>query len=161
MKIALSAVVLLVACSVSATGENKNYSGSYSQTGPKPQRPVLLQVKQDETAIELRRESDGKTVVTHVPLNGYPVECTTPGGVSGKCRAEFAGSDLIIESNVFTQVGTKTQIVRMHSKQTWHLSPDGKTLIIKNQVDSPQISPEILQSVAPDNPWTEIYQRVQ
>ena len=150
---------LLLCCSSVFAADTPNFSGTYNQQKPKPPKPRSLRVVQSPTELEVTSESAGKTIVTRVPLNGSAVECTTPGGTAGKCRAQLDGGQLILESNVFMQTKPNGPVARMHLKQEWQLSPDTKILTIKNQVDSPQISPEILNLIAPNNPWTETYER--
>ena len=137
-----------------------NYSGTYNLRKPKSSKSLSLSVVQTEYLIEVNRESDGKSIKTRVPLDGSAVECTTFGGTPGKCRAQLDGAGLMLESNVFTRPDPKSPIVRMHATEKWQLSPDGKSLTITYQVDSPQISPEILRVVAPENPWKETFERV-
>jgi hypothetical protein len=153
-------VALVYSCAVLAA-DQPNFSGTYNQQKPKPPKPHTLRVSQSQIAIEVTSENAGKTAVTRVPLDGSAVECTTPSGAAGKCRAQIDGSQLTIESNVFTRTEPNGPLARMHLRQDWQLSADGKTLTIRNQIDSPQISPEVLSIIAPNNPWTETYERVK
>ncbi len=108
-------LAVTLACSCAVLGADiPIFSGTYNQQKPKPPKPHTLRVSQSQTAVEVTSENAGKTAVTRVSLNGSPVECTTPSGTAGKCRAQIDGSQLTIESNVFTRTEPNGPVARMH-----------------------------------------------
>ncbi len=84
----------------------------------------------------------------------------SPGGVSGKCKAQVKGKYLILESVVVAQPQPRTA-VRMHTKERWRLSTDANTLTIKSDSDFPDFSPNISAAVAESTSGTTIYTRIE
>jgi len=117
-----------------------------------------LEVIQNNDYVEIRRMELGKKTTSRCPLNGSEGEYTSPGGISGKCKAQRKGKYLIVESVVATRPQA-TAAVRMHTKQRWQLSTDGKTLTIKSDVDFPDFPADISAAVSGDTSRVMKYTR--
>ena len=94
------------------------------------------------------------------PLNGSEADYVSPGGVPGKCKARFKGSQLILESMVVARPQPNVP-VRLHTKERWELSKDSKILTIQTDVDFPDM-PAAISSVATENsPRKQKYVRIE
>ena len=75
-----------------------------------------------------------------------------------ECKAQLKAKYLILESVVVTR-RQATATVRMHTKERWQLSADGKNLTIKSDVDFPDFPSDISAAVAGDTSGTRKYTR--
>lgn len=141
-----------------------NYSGRYIAERPKKASggpaESTLEVVQNESAIEITMVESGKKTTSRCPLNGSDGDYTSPGAISGKCKAQLNGKSLIIESFVVTRP-QPTANVRMHTKERWQLSKDGKSLTIKLDVDFPDFPADISAAVAGSTSTTRKYTRME
>jgi hypothetical protein len=108
-----------------------------------------------EDAAEITRTGSGKKTLSRCPTNGSEGNYTSPGGISGHCKAQIRGKYLIVESMVVTRLPQATTPVRMHTKEKWQLSADAKTLTIKSEVDFPDFPSDISAAVASTTSGTE------
>ena len=149
--VTMMAGVGMIIAGIPRTGhaaDKVNYSGKYSSERPKnTSTDSKLEVVQNEDSIEITRVELGKRTTSRCPFNGSEGDYTSPTGVSGKCKAQLKGKKLIIDSVVAARP-QPTGTVRMHTKEQWQLSTDGKTLTIKLDVDFPDFPAVISASVA-------------
>jgi len=167
MKHVLSFVALIVVMVAGMLGaavaaENANYSGKYLAQPPK-KAPAgatdsALEVVQNPEAIEITLVKSGKRTTSRCPLNGSQGDYTSPGGVSGKCRAQLNEKNLVVESVIVTHPQPNAN-VRMHTRERWQLSKDGKTLTIKADVDFPDFPTGVSAAVSADTSTTTKYTR--
>jgi hypothetical protein len=154
--------VVIAWATIGLAADKVNYSGKYSADRPTAKPGVetnsTLEVVQNEDGIEVTKVELGKRTTSHCPLDGSEGEYTSPGGASGKCKAQFKAKYLILESVVVTRPQPATA-VRMHTKERWQLSPDGKSLTIKSDVDFPDFHSDISAAVAGDTSGTRKYTR--
>jgi len=138
-----------------------NYSGKYSAEQPKNgarrSSDSTLEVVQNEDSVEVTKVEQGKRTTYRCPFNGSDGEYASPTGVPGRCKAQLKGKSLNLEIVVVARP-QPTATVHIHTNERWQLSPDGKTLTIKEHVDFPDVSPEISDAVAP-NTVTTTYTR--
>jgi hypothetical protein len=129
-----------------------SYAGKYSAEGLKTTSGggtgSTLEAVQNEDSIEVTRVELGKRTTNRCPFNGAEGDYTSPGGVSGRCKAQLKAKHLILESVVVTRPQTTGPPVRMHTKERWQLSADAKTLTIKSDVDFPDFPSEISAAVS-------------
>jgi hypothetical protein len=148
--------------SIIVAAERPSFSGSYTlksgRGDSKSSKGTVwtLSVIQTDVAIEVTRVMDGQKNVNRYSLDGTEAAYTSPGGVPGKCKGEFKGKNLILESVVPTHPLPNGPAVDVHTRERWELSSDSKKLTIRNDVDVPQIP---LNGYRVIEPWTEIYIR--
>jgi hypothetical protein len=158
-------VCLVVASSSLGLAADKlNYSGKYScqehkATSGGQKSDSTLDVVQNDDRIEITRVEQSKRTTSRCPLNGSEGDYTSPGGVSGKCKAQLKGRYLMLESVVVTRPQPTAPPVRMHTKERWQLSADSKTLIIKSDTDFPDFPADI--SAAVEASRTQKYSRIE
>lgn len=157
-------VAVLLGLAGGAVAADTDYSGKYvaeqskkAQNGP---AESTLQVLQKENAIEVTLIQSAKRTMSRCPLDGSEGGYTSPGGVLGKCKAQLKGKTLIIESVVITHP-QPTANVRVHTKEHWQLSRDGKTLTVRSDVDFPDFPPGISAAVSGDTSGTSRWTRVE
>jgi hypothetical protein len=156
----IAALVLLTPSLGAADGQN--FSGSYTLTGAKGDFDFgkdtvwTLSVVQTAAAIEVTRVMDGRASMNRFPLDGTESGYTSPTGVQGKCKGQLKGKNLILESVVVTYPARNRPGFDTRTRERWELSPNSKTLTIRNDVDYPGSS---LEGLHVTQPWTEIYTR--
>ena len=151
---------LVGACTLGFAVEGTNFTGSYSgqqSKGAVHQAVTGIRVTQDANGIEIVRDEGEKTVTNHFFLDGREGDYVSPGGVSGKGKAEFKGKDLLVESIAVSSPQQNGSVVRLRTKERWHLSSDAKRLTIRFNVDFPDF--EQLTHGVTDQSWTETYTR--
>jgi hypothetical protein len=120
------------------------YSGTYSSARPgkAPKgSDVILEVVQNEDSIEVTRVKLGKRTTSRCPFDGAEGDYMSPGGSPGKCKAQLKEKYLVLEAIVVTSLQPTDPPVRMHTKERWQLSPDGKSLFIESASDFPDMGP--------------------
>jgi hypothetical protein len=144
--------------------DNASYSGKYSAQRPKNapsgSAEAVLEVVQTDDGVEITRVESGKRTTSRCPFNGSEGDYTSPGGITGKCKAQLKGKNLIIESVLLAHPQPTTS-VRMHTKERWQLASDAKTLTIKADEDFPDFPPAISAAVANDTSATTKYTRIE
>ena len=151
---------LIGTCTLGFAVEQTNFTGHYSgqqSTGADHQAFTSIHVTQDANSIEIVRDERGKTATNHFFLDGREGDYGSPGGISGKGKAEFKGKDLLVESIAVSRPQRDGSVVRLRTKERWHLSPDGKRLTIRFNVNFPDL--EQLTHGVTDQSWTETYTR--
>jgi len=160
----LLAMTLLTSAEPTLAADSTDYSGKYVAEQPKKAQngsaESTLEVVQNEKAIVVTLVHYGKRTTNHCPFDGSDGDYTSPGGVPGKCKALLKGKNLIIESIVLTHPQPTTN-VRVHTKERWLLSKDGKTLTIKSDVDFPDFPSDVSAAVSGDTSMTSKYTRVE
>ena len=160
--VALMVVVIL--CVPALAAESNGYTGKYiaerPNKAPSGSLDSTLEVVQNENAIEVTLLQSGKTTVSRCPFDGSDGDYESPSGISGKCKARWKEKNLIIESIIVTHP-QPTASVRVHTKERWQLSKDGKTLTIKSDVDFPDFPAEVSGAVSGDTGGTTRYMRVE
>jgi hypothetical protein len=145
--------------------DKANYTGTFSLQGGKTasagETDPTLEVVQTQDSIDVTREEQGRKTASRCPLNGSDGDYTSPGGVSGKCKAELKGKYLILGSVIVTRPQPSAPPVRMHTKERWQLSPDSKTLTIRSDVDFPDFPAGVSAAIAADTSRTQKYIRTQ
>jgi hypothetical protein len=145
--------------SASLAVDKLDYSGSYTLTGAKGSFKYdkatvwTLKVVQSAAAIEVTRVMDGKLHFNKFPLDGTEGVYNSSGGIPGKCKAQFKGKSLFLDSFVTTRPQPNGPAVQLHTRERWELSADSKILTIRSDVDFPGMP------VNPVDPWSEIYTR--
>jgi hypothetical protein len=137
-----------------------DYSGKYSAERIKTasgETDSTLEVVQHEDSIEVTRVELSKRTTSHCPFNGSEGDYTSPGGVSGRCKAQLKDKYLVLESVVVTRPQPTASPVRVHTKERWQLSGDSKTLTIKSDTDFPDFPADI--SAAVNASGTQKYNR--
>ncbi|HEV2469153.1 MAG TPA: hypothetical protein VGS78_08160 [Candidatus Sulfotelmatobacter sp.] len=166
-RVRLAAALLAITFSVSVkqtvAADTTDFSGKYvinqTKKAQNGSAQSTLQVLQNENAIEVTLAQSGKSTTSHCPFGGSEGDYTSPGGVLGKCKAEVKGKTLILDSVVVTHPRQNSN-VRVHAKERWQLSRDGKTLTIKTDIDFPDFPFGISAAVSGDTPTTTKYTRV-
>jgi hypothetical protein len=160
----LVAITLSTSAYPALAADTTNYTGKYVAERPKKAQngyaESALQVVQNDNAIEITLVQSGKRTTSRCPFNGSEGDYTSPGGISGKCKAQLKEKNLIIESVAVTCPQPTTN-VRVHTKERWQLSKDGKTLTIKADVDFPDFPSGVSAAVSGDTSTTTKYTRVQ
>ena len=99
--------VVIAPATIGLAADKVNYSGKYSADPSTVKSGVetdsTLEVFQNEDGIVVTRLELGQRTTSHCPLNGSEGDYTSPGGVSGKCKAQIKAKNLILESVVVTQ----------------------------------------------------------
>ena len=161
--VAVAAIVLGISPRIAIAGEMPNYSGKYLQEQSKKEASTLpdsiLEVTQTEDAVVITQEIYGKKVTAHCPFNGSDGDYTSPGGILGKCKARLDQKSLTVESFLIAHTPSK-ETVRMHSKERWQLSKDGKTLTIRTDTDFPDFPGGVTSAVGDLTSSTRKYARV-
>jgi hypothetical protein len=103
----------------------------------------------------------GKRTTSRCPFNGSDGDYTSPGGGSGRCKAQLKAKQLILESVVAARPQPTTPAVHMHTKERWQLSTDAKTLIIKSDVDFLDFPSDLSAALAGTTSRTTKYTRTQ
>lgn len=149
---------LLAADSISFSGK---YSAERSKGASGASTDSTLEVTQSEDKIEITRVEQGKSTTSNCPFNGTAGTYATPGGISGTCKAQLKGKNLIIESVVVTHPQAAAGPVRVRTKERWQLSADLKALTIKSDVDFPDFPSDISAAVAGSTSATAHYTRAE
>jgi hypothetical protein len=139
-----------------------DFSGDYSNQHKKGDKAVTasLHVVQTESAVEVTRIYGDKSVTNRFPLDGSEGDYTTETGVHGKCKAQLKNDILVLESLVASRPSANAPSLRFDTIEEWRLSADTKTLTIKTQLKSPDMSADVMVAAFPDNPRTEKYERL-
>jgi len=139
-----------------------DFSGDYAAQQKKSDTAITasLRVVQTESAVEVTRIHGDKSIVNRFPLDGSEGEYTTETGVHGKCRAQLKNDILVMESLVASRPSTNAPSLRFDTIEEWRLSADTKTLTIKTEIKSPDMSADVMTAAFPNNPRTEKYQRL-
>ena len=157
-------MILCVPANILLAADSAGYTGKYIAERPKkaPSGSLdsTLEVVQNENAIEVTLLQSGKITVSRCPFDGSDGDYKSPSGISGKCKARWKEKNLIIESIIVTHP-QPTASVRVHTKERWQLSKDGKTLTIKSDVDFPDFPAEVSGAVSGDTGGTTRYMRVE
>jgi len=144
-------------------GDKANYSGKYSMQGGKATRGnasvPTLEVIQNRESIEITRVEDGNRTSNKYPLDGSEGDYKSPGGVSGKCKAQLKSKYLVLESVVVSRPDGSDPPVRVHTKEQWQLSADFNTLTVKSDVDFPDFPGELPRVVGAYGSGTQKYIR--
>ena len=160
----MAAVVIAWPAKAALAADGTNFSGKYKAELPKNtsgrSAESTLEVVQNEDAIEITIVESGKKTTSRCPFNGSEGDYTSPGGILGKCKAQLKGKNLIIESIIVTRPQPAAN-VRMHAKERWQLSKDGKTLTIKLDVDFPDFPADVSAAVAGETSTTRKYTRTE
>lgn len=160
----MAAVVIAWPAKAAFAADGTNFSGKYtaelSKNTSGRSAESTLEVVQNEDAIEITIVESGKKTTSRCPFNGSEGDYTSPGGISGKCKAQLKGKNLIIKSIIVTR-SQPTANVRMHTKERWQLSKDGKTLTIKLDVDFPDFPADVSAAVAGETSTTRKYTRTE
>lgn len=150
--VAVAAIVLEISSRIAIAGEMPNYSGKYLQERPKKASSLpdsTLEVAQTEDAVVITQEVYGRKVIGRCPFNGSEGDYTSPGGILGKCKARLDMKSLTVESFLIAHTPSK-ETVRMHSKERWQLSKDGKTLTIRTDTDFPDFPGGVTSALGDD-----------
>ena len=142
-----------------------NYAGKYSlqerKTASGTQVDSTIEVVQSEDRVEVTRVEQGKKTTNVYPSNGSEGSYASPRGVPGKCKAEFKGKYLVLESTVVVRPQASAPPVRIHTKERWQLSPDSKILTVKFELDFPDAPREVSVVLGDYGSGTEKYARVE
>jgi hypothetical protein len=159
------ATLLLLSATI-ATAQSHDFTGSYTLTkikggvfglGPKKGTVWSLEVVQTATAIEVTKVRNGQRFVNAFSLDGTEGICNDPGGNTVKCKGQFKGKYLYLDSLVIVQPkGGPT--IQTHTIERWELSADLRTLTIQNDVETTDSGNK---EIIPNNiqPWAEVYTR--
>jgi hypothetical protein len=139
-----------------------DFSGNYAVQQKKSEKAVTasLRVVQTESAVEVTRIYGDKSVTNKFPLDDSEGDYTTETGVHGKCKAQLKSDILVLESLVASRPSANAPSIRFDTTEEWRLSADGKTLTIKTEIKSPDMSADIMTAAISDNPRKEKYQRL-
>lgn len=163
----VACIGLVVAWSANAglAADKVNYSGKYSLQEGKAtsgsETHSILSVVQNEDSIEITRVEQGRRTTNLYPLNGSDGDYTSPGGVSGRCKAQLKGKNLVVESVVTARPQPNAPPMRIHTKERWQLSADSKTLTIKSDVDFPDAPGDVSAVVGASLSGTQKYTRTE
>ena len=157
----LFAFVILLAPIVWAAN-NADFSGIYAAQQKKGDKAIKasLRVIQTDSTVKVTRIYGDKSVTNSFPLDGNDGDYTTETGVRGKCRAQLKGDTLVLESFVASPPKANTPSLRFETIEEWRLSADTKTLTVKTEIKSPDMSADVMAAAFPNNPQKEKYQRV-
>jgi hypothetical protein len=163
--VACAGLVIAWSAKTGLAADKVNYSGKYSaerlKTTSGGETDSTLEVVQNEDSIEVTRAELGKRTTSRCPFNGSEGDYTSPGGVSGKCKAQLKAKYLILESVVVARPQPTAPPVHMHTKERWQLSADAKTLTIRSDVDFPDFPSDISAAVAGTTSGTTKYTRTE
>lgn len=151
-------------CLVSAAwaATTPDFSGDYATQQKKSDKAITasLHVVQTDSAIEVTRIYGDKSVTNRFPLDGSDGDYTTETGVRGKCRAQLKNDTLELESLVAEHPKVNAPTIRFDTIEKWRLSADTKTLTIKTEIKSPDVSADVMAAAFPNNSQTTKYQRL-
>lgn len=137
--VACFSLVLAWLVDIGLATDRINYSGRYFLQADKSSSgsngESTLDVVQKADVIEITRVENGRTTSSRCPLDGTEGEYTTRGGLSGRCKAQLKGDDLLLE---WTAVTPPPDSAHVHTKELWHLSVDSKILTIRSDVYFPK-----------------------
>jgi hypothetical protein len=161
MKFLLGSLLCASLClaGIILASDRRDFSGTYTLMTSSDSKRIekdavhTLSVAQTETSIRITESISGKQTVSTYSLNGQEGAYISPGGAKGTCKGQFKRNHLVLESVVTTRPETNGPVIQIHTKQRWELSPDGRKLIIRFDVDSPQSAINAIE------PWTDIYTR--
>ena len=160
----LKKVFVFVICFAAAgSAETKpDFSGNYAAHQKKSDKPptASLRVVQTESAVEVTRIDGDKPLMNRFPLDGSEGDYTSQTGVRGKCKAHLKNDTLVLESLVASPPHANARSLRFDTIEEWRLSADSKTLKIKTEIKSPDMSADVMTAAFPNNPSTENYQRL-
>jgi hypothetical protein len=97
-----------------------DFSGKYSvesKGAAGPDGNATLEVVQSQNAIVITRVEAGRTTSSRCPFDGSKGDYTSPGGVPGKCKAQFKGKNLLIESIAVAHPSPTVTPVRLRIKE--------------------------------------------
>jgi hypothetical protein len=153
-------VICLAAAGSAAT--KPDFSGNYAAHQKKSDKPptASLRVVQTESAVEVTRIYGDKSLMNRFPLDGSEGDYTTETGVRGKCKAHLKNDTLVLESLVASPPPANAPSLRFDTIEEWRLSADARTLTIKTEIKSPDMSAEVMAAAFPNNPSTDKYQRL-
>ena len=140
-RVAYIGLALALFVNLGKAAQKQNYSGEYLLELPKAQRgsPATqrLVVQQSDNAVEVIIIDGDKKISNRYSLNGSEGPYSGPGGVTGRCKGEIKGGNLVLESVVVTKSQPFTPSVSIHTKEQWHLSSDLKILTVKSESSFP------------------------
>jgi hypothetical protein len=153
-------ILLFSVCAFAA--DAPNFTGKYApQAKNASATDAVLEVVQNTESVEVTRTHDGKRFTNHYPLDGGDADYTSSGGISGKCKAQLKGKQLILESVVMTRPQAQGPAMRVHERERWQLSGDSKTLTIQTDVDFPDVRADVSAVVGGSVAGKEKYLRVE
>jgi hypothetical protein len=119
-----------------------DFSGNYVfQTGKsKLDTDFTLGVVQNDNAVQVTEIAKGKKTINTFPLDGSTGDYTSPGGVTGKCKGQVKGKELVLENFIVSKPSSESPAVHMHIIERWKLSSDKKTLTIHRDEQFPDFS---------------------
>lgn len=158
MRLPILAILTVIALCGADTAD---FTGSYTRTSHKGGSIMKigtsteLQVIQTAVAIEVTRVIDGSPNTYKVKLDGSQTPLDIAGVSKASCAARVKGKTLIVDIYATTAFQPNSPPIQLHAREKWTLSPDGKTLTVHGEADSPNVPPsmQIIQ------PWTEVYAR--
>ena len=148
--------VFLVSVSLLQIADKVDFSGSYTLTDAKgnfrykKDTNWTLKVVQSASAIEVTKTMGGRPESHRYPLDGTEGDFVNQFGGQGKCKGQFQGKVLHLESVVAPPNRPDTKV---YKTEHWELSPDGKKLTIHMEGGFNDASPSEKQV------WSEIYTR--
>ena len=157
----LPILAVLAAIALYAGGDTADFTGSYTRTSHKGGSIMKvgtsteLQVVQSAVAIEVTRVIDGSANTYKVKLDGSETPLEMAGVQKASCAARVKGKTLTVDIHATMAVQPKSPPMELHAREKWTLSPDGKTLTVHGEANSPSVPP----SVQIIQPWTEVYAR--
>jgi hypothetical protein len=163
MVVGLACIALVASMVIAGSAADKiNYSGKYALQGRKAAvSDSTLEVIQDQDNVEVIRVERGRKTTNRYPLDGSDEDCTSSGGVPGKCKAQLKDKYLVLESVIAVSPQPNAPSIRIHTKERWQLSADSKTLTVKSNVDFPDAPAEVSGVVGAEVSGTEKYTRIQ
>ena len=143
-------------------GTTPDFSGTYTSVAKKRNKsdqPTVLRVVQTETTVQVTQVQGDKEITNKFALDGSEGEYLTQGGQVGKGSAKRKGEALVLDTIVETRIDQTKPQIRFHTRETWRLARDNKSLTIKTEVEALGVPAGISAAVFPDNGWTETYRR--
>jgi len=155
-------VVVISLATIAWAATKADFSGNYAAQQKKGDKAITasLRVIQTDSTVQVTRVYGDKSVTNSFPFDGSEGDYTTETGVHGKCRAQLKGDTLVLESLVASPSKANTPSLRFDTIEEWRLSADSKTLTIKTEFKSPDMSADVMAAAFPNNPRTEKYQRL-
>lgn len=158
---------VILYCAVVATcafaGTVANYSGSYSSESKKGKEGttdrVVLRVTQTDSAIEVTRTDQSKTVTNRFLLNGTYADYIDANGEPVGTKVEFRDNYLVLESAVVRLRNGGRSTLRIYTIEKWQLSAGGKTLTINREFYFLDMPLQVTDLAVPNRSWTETFQR--
>jgi hypothetical protein len=159
----LKKLFIFAACvaTIAWAATKPDFSGNYSAQQKKGDKAikVSLRVTQTDSAVQVTRIYGEKSVTNSFPLDGSEGDYTTEAGVRGKCKAQLKGDTLVLESLVASHPSAGAPSIRFDTIEEWRLSADTKTLTIKAEIKSPDMSSSVMVAAFPNNPSKDKYLR--